>query len=344
MRFSKYSKTRGQYETLEAKTLFAADLMGGAAIDLPDTAFVAGLEHSDHQFGHDLRCGYGGPDSVQSIPERMTVQGVLSDENGPVVTGVEGGGAVDHNSTRSNRGIVGDGGGGTTGIESDFETDNPEGSNPTPHPMPVPELSDSVSKHRLEHGPGMYGGIWTDGTMTNLSEFPAKTSLDADGVDHNSTRSNNGIVGEGGEQHKIYDYSQRIWNDITFNCHATPDARSDNLRGSVTVNFVNVKDQYQTDTCHVDEYGTVSMAFKVDPDSMDWIDRVKNQYEGSRAGAKPNGAVILSDRSGNDTVNWNINGWHIENFSVDQVMSELGDQEPGKSNVPIRTFITLVSI
>ena len=55
---------------------------------------------------------------------------------------------------------------------------------------------------------------------------------------------------------------------------------------------------------------------------------VKDQYEGSRAGAKPNGAVILSDRSGNDTVNWNINGWHIENFSVDQVMSQLGDQEP----------------
>jgi hypothetical protein len=62
----------------------------------------------------------------------------------------------------------------------------------------------------------------------------------------------------GGEQHKIYDYSQCIWNDITFNCHATPDAQQtiydlfnsfaqgDNLRGSVTVNFVNVKDAYST--------------------------------------------------------------------------------------------------
>ena len=103
-------------------------------------------------------------------------------------------------------------------------------------------------------------------------------------------------------------------------------------------------DQYQTDTCHVDEYGTISMAFKVEPDSKDWIDRVKDQYEGSLAGAKPNGAVILSDRSGNDTVNWNINGWHIENFSVDQVMSELGGQEPGNNKVPIRQFITLISI
>jgi len=84
--------------------------------------------------------------------------------------------------------------------------DEPEGSNPTPHPMPVSELSDSVSKRRLEHGPGLHdaqrvglsvgpivtrgssedqvpndddqskwvpqdagdAGIWTDGTMTNL--------------------------------------------------------------------------------------------------------------------------------------------------------------------------------
>ena len=37
--------------------------------------------------------------------------------------------------------------------------DNPEGSNPTPHPMPVPELSDSVSKRRLEHGPGLHDSV-----------------------------------------------------------------------------------------------------------------------------------------------------------------------------------------
>ena len=48
------------------------------------------------------------------------------------------------------------------------------------------------------------------------------------GVDHNSSRSNNGIDGQsgsgagvstesrsGGEQHKIYDYSQCLWNDVT---------------------------------------------------------------------------------------------------------------------------------
>ena len=38
--------------------------------------------------------------------------------------------------------------------------------------------------------------IWTDGTITSLSEFPAKTGLDADGFDPNSSRSNNGIVGD----------------------------------------------------------------------------------------------------------------------------------------------------
>jgi len=41
MSLSKYSKRRGQFEALEAKQLFAADLVGGAAADLADTAVVA---------------------------------------------------------------------------------------------------------------------------------------------------------------------------------------------------------------------------------------------------------------------------------------------------------------
>ena len=41
MSFSKYTKRRGQFEALEAKQLFAADLVGGAAADLPDTVVVA---------------------------------------------------------------------------------------------------------------------------------------------------------------------------------------------------------------------------------------------------------------------------------------------------------------
>ena len=37
-----------------------------------------------------------------------------------------------------------------------INADDPEGSNPTPHPMPVPEyISDRFPKHQLEHGPGI---------------------------------------------------------------------------------------------------------------------------------------------------------------------------------------------
>ena len=47
MSLSKYTKRRGQFEVLEAKQLFAADLMGGAATDLPDTPVVAGFDPGD---------------------------------------------------------------------------------------------------------------------------------------------------------------------------------------------------------------------------------------------------------------------------------------------------------
>jgi hypothetical protein len=194
---------------LEAKKLFAADLMGGAAIDLPDTDVVAGFEDGDASFH------YSRSYDPTFVPDLYYSRGIR---------------------------VSGPADGGTTGIEADFETDNPESSNPTPHPMPVPELSDSVSKHRLEHSPGMDAEIWTDGTMSSVSEFPAKTSPPTSGDERLYSRSDGGIVGETGEQHEIYDYSQCIWNDITFNCHATPDAQSDNLRGSVTVNFVNDND------------------------------------------------------------------------------------------------------
>ena len=44
-------------------------------------------------------------------------------------------------------------------------------SNPTPHPMPVPELSDSVSMRHLEHGPGLH-----DTQRVGLSVGPIGTS------------------------------------------------------------------------------------------------------------------------------------------------------------------------
>ena len=77
-------------------------------------------------------------------------------------------------------------------------------------------------------------------------------------------------------------------------------------------------DQYQTDTCHVDEYGTrtdvrrehLLQEFDKDGDGVTSL----HPTEG------PDGNTQLA----NDTAKWNINGWHIENFSVDQVMSQLG--------------------
>jgi len=44
---SKYTKRRSQFAVLEAKQLFAADLVGGVAADLPDTPVVAGFDPRD---------------------------------------------------------------------------------------------------------------------------------------------------------------------------------------------------------------------------------------------------------------------------------------------------------
>ena len=64
MRLSKYSKCRGQFEALEAKQLFAADLVGGAAADLADTAVVAGYDPGDNTdidlVAENVRTNLGG--------------------------------------------------------------------------------------------------------------------------------------------------------------------------------------------------------------------------------------------------------------------------------------------
>ncbi len=58
MSLSKYSKRRGQFEALEAKQLFAADFVGGAAADLPDTAIVAKPDNTEGYRCH--ACGLCG--------------------------------------------------------------------------------------------------------------------------------------------------------------------------------------------------------------------------------------------------------------------------------------------
>ena len=66
--------------------------------------------------------------------------------------------------------------------------------------------------------------------------------------------------GQGGEQHKIYDPGQALWNRLADEFHGN-----------------------DYNTTHVDEYGTISMTFMVE--------------ESHTGGAKPNGAVELHDRA-----------------------------------------------
>ena len=66
-------------------------------------------------------------------------------------------------------------------------------------------------------------------------------------------------------------------------------------------------DKYGTDTTHIKHYGTITLEFKVEPNSKDWIQRVKSQYEGSIGGAKPSGAIELFET---------VRGWHIERYEL----------------------------
>ena len=56
---------------------------------------------------------------------------------------------------------------------------------------------------------------------------------------------------------------------------------------------------------------TLTIDFKTVQKSKDWVNRVKLQYEGSIAGAKPNGGFELTDRYGEDTIGSILPGWHV---------------------------------
>jgi hypothetical protein len=70
-------------------------------------------------------------------------------------------------------------------------------------------------------------------------------------------------------------------------------------------------DQYGTDTCHVDNYGTISMEFKMEPKLTDWITRVIS--EGYQEGGVNDKYFRVSDDE-LDTI-YSILGWHIESFN-----------------------------
>jgi len=110
-----------------------------------------------------------------------------------------------------------------------------------------------------------------------------------------------------------------------LNLRATLDGIANQMSLMQTFNYSGMEmakndttiagNQYGTDTCHVDNYGTITMTFKCEPKSKDWIQRVKDQYEGNLAGAKPNGGFELTNRKGEVTSTWNILAWHIESFA-----------------------------
>ncbi len=88
-------------------------------------------------------------------------------------------------------------------------------------------------------------------------------------------------------------------------------------------------DQYGTDTCHVDNYGTISMEFKLELDSVDWINIVRNQYEGSIGGAKPNGGFEVSGGL----------SWHVESFNFPTFNSKSDAQLIQYVTIRIEKFI-----
>ena len=59
MNFSKYNKVRGKFESLETRQLFAADLVGGAVVDVPaapDSAAVATARDSSTKSPYSSLC------------------------------------------------------------------------------------------------------------------------------------------------------------------------------------------------------------------------------------------------------------------------------------------------
>ncbi len=54
--------------------------------------------------------------------------------------------------------------------------------------------------------------------------------------------------------------------------------------------------------------------------------RLVKQYEGKIQGKKPTGSVSLKGRGGRVTDNWNILGWHIENYDLPTLDSKDNSQ------------------
>ena len=88
MNFSKYNKVRGKFESLETRQLFAADLVGGAVVDVPaapDSAPVATA--SDRCDAPIVRFQPGGIANQMSLMQSFSYNGTTMRKNDTTVAG-----------------------------------------------------------------------------------------------------------------------------------------------------------------------------------------------------------------------------------------------------------------
>ena len=192
---------RTGFETLEAKKLFAADLMGSAAIDLPDTTIVAGFEHSDVA------------ETIDGMSAENTLVLLTTDLNrtprklsGPGGTDDSDGDAVDIKASIKNQAMR-DIGRCTLRSGNDSSTAQPNEEKLLIKRLELCEAQSDTSiecaKSTLERAREQFKfalRFVNDDPGPISINVLANDSIGADRVDHNSARSNGGIVGEGGGQ------------------------------------------------------------------------------------------------------------------------------------------------
>jgi hypothetical protein len=196
MSFSKYNKVRGKFESLETRQLFAADLVGGAVVDAPATVDSAPVATaSDRCDVPNFRLQLGGIANQMSLMQRFSYNGTTMRKNDTTIAGdqyqtdtchVDEYGTVSmafKEKTHSTPSL-----GRVNGRYEGERTKNHSkgsalgrtqlehgpglhdsvhclvGSNPTPHPMPVPEFFEGRLKPQWRSTPvGLDTGPVTSG-------------------------------------------------------------------------------------------------------------------------------------------------------------------------------------
>ncbi len=229
MSFSKTNKVRGKFESLETRQLFAADLVGGAVVDAPatpDSAPVATA--SDRCEAPSFRLQLDGIANQMSLMQRFSYNGTTMRKNDTTVAGdqyqtdtchVDEYGTVSmafkekthstHSLGRVNDRYEGER---TTNHSKGSALGRTQlehgpgmhdsvhclvGSNPTPHPMPVPEFFEGRLKPQWSSTPvGLDTGPVTSGTgFVNLDTGPVGLDTGPVGLDTGPVGLDTGPVG-----------------------------------------------------------------------------------------------------------------------------------------------------